>query len=120
MAETPAAGRRRWVTGLLPGAGILINCFDRVNISVAARQLEKEFGRTPAPTDDAGASASARFLSFVDFVAYWFTYRGAGTIGGVMNSFNNLMGAVAPPSPASSSAKRLPFRSRSRRRGSCS
>ena len=36
MAETPIVGWRRWGKGLLLGAGILINYFDRVNISVAA------------------------------------------------------------------------------------
>ena len=47
MAETPIVGRRRWAIGLLLGAGILINYFDRVNISVAAPQLQQEFGLTP-------------------------------------------------------------------------
>ncbi len=47
MAETPIVGRRRWAIGLLLGAGILINYFDRVNISVAG-----------APTASAGDSAS--------------------------------------------------------------
>ncbi len=41
MAETPIVGRRRWVIGLLLGAGILINYFDRVNISVARRSCSR-------------------------------------------------------------------------------
>jgi hypothetical protein len=48
VAQTPTLGRRRWVIGLLLGAGILINYFDRVNISVAAPQLQQEFGLTDA------------------------------------------------------------------------
>src|SRR5271155_5887979 len=61
MAETPIVGRRRWVIGLLLGAGILINYFDRVNISVAAPQLQQEFGLTPA---DLGLLFSAFFWSY--------------------------------------------------------
>ena len=38
--QAPAGvGRRRWTIGVLLGIGILINYFDRVNISVAAPQL---------------------------------------------------------------------------------
>ena len=47
MATAPAIGRRRWTIGVLLGVGILINYFDRVNISVAAPQLQQEFGLTP-------------------------------------------------------------------------
>jgi len=61
MAETPILGRRRWVIGLLLGAGILINYFDRVNISVAGPQLQQEFGLTPA---DLGLLFSAFFWSY--------------------------------------------------------
>ena len=61
MAEAPIVGRRRWGIGLLLGAGILINYFDRVNISVAAPQLQQEFGLTPA---DLGLLFSAFFWSY--------------------------------------------------------
>jgi sugar phosphate permease len=36
--------RRRWGIGALLGVGILINYFDRINLSVAAPQLQHEFG----------------------------------------------------------------------------
>ncbi len=36
--------RLRWGIGILLGAGVLINYFDRVNLSVAAPQLQHEFG----------------------------------------------------------------------------
>ena len=61
MAEAPIVGRRRWGIGVLLGAGILINYFDRVNISVAAPQLQQEFGLTPA---DLGLLFSAFFWSY--------------------------------------------------------
>ena len=61
MAQTQLVGRRRWVIGFLLGAGILINYFDRVNISVAAPQLQQEFGLTPA---DLGLLFSAFFWSY--------------------------------------------------------
>ena len=41
---TEAIGRRRWGIGLLLGAGVLINYFDRINLSVAGPELSREFG----------------------------------------------------------------------------
>lgn len=40
-------GRRRWGIGLLLGAGVLVNYFDRINLSVAGPELTREFGLTP-------------------------------------------------------------------------
>ncbi len=40
-------GRVRWMIALLLGLGVLINYFDRVNISVATKPLENEYGLTP-------------------------------------------------------------------------
>jgi ACS family D-galactonate transporter-like MFS transporter len=63
-AETgapPGLGRRRWSIGVLLGVGILINYFDRVNISVAAPQLQQEFGLTPV---EVGLLFSAFFWSY--------------------------------------------------------
>src|SRR5271167_2646374 len=57
----PVIGRRRWTIGILLGVGILINYFDRVNISVAAPQLQQEFGLTPA---ELGLLFSAFFWSY--------------------------------------------------------
>ena len=45
--STKASGQRRWGIGLLLGAGVLVNYFDRINLSVAAPQLTSEFGLTP-------------------------------------------------------------------------
>lgn len=36
----------RWGIGVLLGAGVLINYFDRINLSVAAPQLQQKFGLT--------------------------------------------------------------------------
>ena len=38
--------RLRWGIGLLLGAGVLVNYFDQINLSVAAPQLKLEFGLT--------------------------------------------------------------------------
>ena len=38
--------RLRWGIGLLLGVGVLINYFDRINLSVAAPQLKHDFGLT--------------------------------------------------------------------------
>jgi len=48
---TPTATRiprRRWGIGLLLGTGILISFLDRINLAVAAPQLQREFGLDPA------------------------------------------------------------------------
>jgi MFS family permease len=46
---TPGSPRRlRWGIGILLGGGVLINYFDRVNLSVAGPALSKEFGLSPA------------------------------------------------------------------------
>lgn len=39
--------RRRWMIGCMLGAGVLVNYIDRINLSVAAPQLQTEFGFTP-------------------------------------------------------------------------
>lgn len=59
--EKPNVGRRRWAIGALLGVGILINYFDRVNVSVAAPQLQQEFGLTPG---EIGLLFSAFFWSY--------------------------------------------------------
>ena len=49
MTAVPAAlriPRVRWGIGVLLGAGVLINYFDRINLSVGAPQLQQEFGLT--------------------------------------------------------------------------
>jgi len=49
-ASTPTIGasrgvpRRRWGIGILLGSGILINYFDRINLSVAGPALQHDFG----------------------------------------------------------------------------
>jgi MFS family permease len=40
----PPVPRRRWRIGLLLGAGVLVNYIDRINLSVAAPQLQEQFG----------------------------------------------------------------------------
>ncbi len=40
--------KRRWVMGVLLGVGVLINYFDRINLSVAAPQLKAAFNLSPA------------------------------------------------------------------------
>lgn len=44
----PRRGRVRWAIALMLGVGVLINYFDRVNISVAAPELRHDFGLSPA------------------------------------------------------------------------
>jgi MFS transporter, ACS family, D-galactonate transporter len=53
--------RRRWIIGILLGAGVLINYIDRINLSVAAPQLQQDFGLSPA---ELGVLFSAFFWSY--------------------------------------------------------
>ena len=53
--------RRRWGIGVLLGAGVLVNYFDRINLSVSGPQLQQEFGLTTA---DMGLLFSAFFWSY--------------------------------------------------------
>jgi sugar phosphate permease len=49
MTAIPAALRIpkvRWGIGVLLGTGILVNYFDRINLSVGGPQLQQEFGLT--------------------------------------------------------------------------
>src|SRR3981081_2985143 len=43
-----AIPHHRWWIGVLLGSGILVNYFDRITLSVAAPQLQQEFGLDPA------------------------------------------------------------------------
>jgi ACS family D-galactonate transporter-like MFS transporter len=52
---------RRWMMGMLFGLGVLINYFDRVNLSVAGPILQKEFSFGP---EKFGLLASAFFWSY--------------------------------------------------------
>src|SRR5450755_4135219 len=45
-ASTRRIPKLRWGIGVLLGVGVLINYFDRINLSVAAPQLQHEFGLT--------------------------------------------------------------------------
>ena len=42
-ASTGRIPKLRWGIGVLLGFGVLINYFDRINLSVAAPQLKHEF-----------------------------------------------------------------------------
>jgi ACS family D-galactonate transporter-like MFS transporter len=44
----PPKGRRRWLIGCLLSLGVLVNYFDRVNLTVAGTTIAREFGFGPA------------------------------------------------------------------------
>src|ERR1700694_516166 len=44
MTRAAYIPKMRWSIGILLGAGVLINYFDRINLSVAAPQLQQTFG----------------------------------------------------------------------------
>jgi ACS family D-galactonate transporter-like MFS transporter len=53
--------KRRWTIGVLLGAGVLVNYFDRISLSVAAPQLQHDFGLSPG---EIGLLFSAFFWSY--------------------------------------------------------
>jgi MFS transporter, ACS family, D-galactonate transporter len=124
-ATTAHIPRVRWGIGMLLGAGVLINYFDRVNLSVAAPQLQQEFGLTDGeigwlfsgffwsyallqiPTgmilDRFGVSTIMRVTAFLWSIASTATAF-AGGFGGIMAARVVLGFAEAPGFPASSKA----------------
>jgi sugar phosphate permease len=115
----------RWGIGLLLGAGVLINYVDRINLSVAAPQLQQEFGLTDGeigwlfsgffwsyallqiPTgmilDRFGVTSIMRVTAFLWSVASSATAF-AGGFGGILAARMVLGCAEAPGFPASSKA----------------
>lgn len=61
MAEVLKIGNRRWGIGVLLAVGVLVNYLDRISISVAAPQLQKELGLSP---EQIGLLLSAFFWSY--------------------------------------------------------
>jgi sugar phosphate permease len=55
---------RRWTIGVLLGVGVLVNYFDRINLSVAQPQLQQDFGLSFAQI---GILGSAFFWSYSIF-----------------------------------------------------
>src|SRR5438445_514280 len=64
MAQARILPKRRWTIGMLLGAGVLVNYFDRINLSVAAPQLQHDLGLTPTQM---GLLFSAFFWSYSMF-----------------------------------------------------
>jgi MFS family permease len=60
-AEPASIPHRRWWIGVLLGSGVLVNYFDRINLSVAAPQLQQEFGLDP---EQVGLMFSVFFWSY--------------------------------------------------------
>ena len=129
-ASTPTSSakripRRRWGIGALLGVGVLINYFDRINLSVAGPQLQEAFHLTPGqlgllfsaffwsyamlqiPTglllDRFGVKRVGRWGAFLWGVASIITAL-AGGFGGIFAARVLLGVAEAPGFPASSKA----------------
>lgn len=125
MSGVARIPRVRWEIGLLLGAGTLVNYFDRINLSVAAPQLQHEFGLTDGeigwlfsgffwsyallqiPTgmilDRFGVTTIMRVTAFLWSVTSAATAL-AGGFGGILAARVVLGFAEAPGFPASSKA----------------
>ena len=117
--------RVRWGIGVLLGAGVLINYFDRINLSVGAPQLQQEFGLTDGELgwlfsgffwsyallqipsgmilDRFGVTAVYRVSSFLRSLTSAMTAL-AGGFGGVLAARLLLGVAEGPGFPASAKA----------------
>ena len=60
---------RRWTIGVLLGVGVLINYIDRINLSVAAPQLQEDFHLSP---EEIGLLFSAFDLVVDKEGRFWF------------------------------------------------
>ena len=47
ITERKRLPHRRWTIGVLLGAGVLVNYIDRISLSVAAPQLQRDFHLSP-------------------------------------------------------------------------
>ena len=116
---------RRWTIGILLGAGVLVNYIDRINLSVAAPQLQEAFNLSP---EELGFLFSAFFWSYsllqvpggmvldrfgVTRVGRWgaFLWAVASTITAIASGFGGILAArvllgvaEAPAFPASQKA----------------
>ena len=123
--SVPRIPGRRWTIGVLLGVGVLINYFDRINLSVAVPQLQHDFGLSPGQL---GLLLSAFFWSYallqvpggmvldrfgVTRVGRWgaFLWAVASAITAVASGFGGLLVArtvlgiaEAPAFPASQKA----------------
>ena len=61
LAKTRSLPQRRWRIGALLGIGVLVNYLDRLNLSVAAPQLQSALNLSPAQV---GWFLSAFFWSY--------------------------------------------------------
>jgi MFS transporter, ACS family, D-galactonate transporter len=117
--------RVRWGIGVLLGAGVLINYFDRINLSIGAPQLQQEFGLTDGELgwlfsgffwsyallqipsgmilDRFGVTAVYRVSSFLWSLTSAMTAL-AGGFGGVLSARLLLGVAEGPGFPASAKA----------------
>jgi len=90
--------RRRWGIGLLLGSGILVNYFDRINLSVAGPQLQHAFALTP---EQLGWLFSAFFWSYAlvqiptGLILDRFGVTPVGRIGAVLWSAASALTALA-------------------------
>jgi MFS transporter, ACS family, D-galactonate transporter len=125
MARSAHIPRLRWGIGVLLGVGVLVNYFDRINLSVAAPQLQHDFGlsnhqmgwlfsamfwpyallQIPSGMvlDRFGVARVNRISTFLWFVASTATAFASG-FGGILAGRILLGAAEAPSFPASSKA----------------
>ena len=93
-----AGDTRRWWIGLLLGSGVLVNYFDRINLSVAGPQLQQAFGLDAAQL---GWLFSAFFWSYAlmqiptGLILDRFGVTPIGRIGGALWSFATGITALA-------------------------
>jgi sugar phosphate permease len=90
--------QRRWWIGILLGSGILVNYFDRINLSIAGPQLQQAFGLDAAQL---GWLFSAFFWSYAlvqiptGLILDRFGVTPIGRIGGILWSVGTALTALA-------------------------
>jgi ACS family D-galactonate transporter-like MFS transporter len=93
-----SVAKRRWWIGILLGSGILVNYFDRINLSVAGPQLQQAFGLDAAQL---GWLFSAFFWSYAlvqiptGLILDRFGVTPIGRIGAILWSIGTALTALA-------------------------
>jgi ACS family D-galactonate transporter-like MFS transporter len=137
LSRPPRVPGRRWTIGVLLGTGVLVNYIDRINLSVAAPQLQQEFHLSPGQLgllfnaffwsysllqipggmvlDRFGVTCIGRWGAFLWAIASTVTAF-AGGFGGILAARVLLGIAEAPAFPASQKATGYWFPRRERAR----
>ncbi len=99
MASSPSIPRRRWRIALLLGFGVLVNYFDRVNLSVSQDALAHDFGITLVTFGWLAAAYNFTYAALqlpIGFILDKFGIRRVGRVSIFLWSLASFAAALSP------------------------